>query len=155
MALPTLEDVNIVKQKCRSESRSVGVAEALRSLWKHMENMKNPDLYIEFFSGLSSGEQVISDSACKLYAVYAIKPSASTTTTFLKVADHATAVQAGAALVVPFVGTGGGGQNHCLVFHDGLKMATGVTIGSVTAGDGTTDGAAADVLSGFAIVGAP
>jgi hypothetical protein len=155
MALPTLEDANLVKQKTRMESRSVGVAEALRSLWKHMQNLRNPDLYIEFFSGLSGGEVVISDAACKLFAIYAAKPAASTTTTFLKVSDHASAVQAGASLVVPFVGTGGGGQNHCLVFHDGLKFATGVTVGSVTAGDGTTDGNAADVVSGFAIIGAP
>jgi hypothetical protein len=154
MALPTLEDINLVKQKARLESRKVGVAEALRSLWKHMQMLSNPDLYIEFFSALSGGEVVISDSACKLYAVYAAKPAASTTTTFLKVSDHASAVQAGASLVVPFVGTGGGGQTHCLVFHDGLKLATGCVIGSVTAGDGTTDGAAADTVNGFAIIGA-
>jgi hypothetical protein len=154
MALPTLEDINLVKQKARGESRKPGVHEALRSLWKHMEQLKNPDLYIEFFSGLSAGEQVISDAACKLYAVFAVKPTASTTTTFLKVSDHGSAVQAGASLVVPFNGTGGGGQTHCLVFHDGLQLATGCTIGSVTAGDGTTDGAAADVVSGFAIIGA-
>jgi hypothetical protein len=154
MALPTLEDINIVKQKARGESRKPGLHEALRSLWKHMEQLGNPDLYIEFFSGLSAGEQVISDAPCKLYAVMAVKPIASVTTTFLKVADHGSAVAAGAALVVPFNGTGGGGQQHCLVFHDGLKLATGCTIGSVTTGDGTTDGAAADVVSGFAIIGA-
>ncbi len=155
MALPTLEDINLVKQKSRGDSRKVGVAEALRSLWKHMQSLGNPDLYIEFYSGVSAGEVVISDSACKMYAVYALKPSASTTTTFLKVSDHASALQAGASVVVPFVGTGGGGQAHCLVFHDGLKLATGCVVGSVTAGDGTTDGAAADVVSGFVIIGAP
>lgn len=155
MALPTLEDANIVKQKTFSESRSVGVAEALRSLWKHMQNLKNPDLYIEFFSGLDSADQVISDAACKLYALYAKKPAASTTTAFLKGSDHGSAMQAGASLVIPFNGTGGGGQNHCLVFHDGLQLGTGLTMGSATTGNGTTKSNSADAPTGFAIIGAP
>lgn len=151
----SLEDINLVKQKARGESRKPGVHEALRSLWKHMEQLRNPDLYIEFFSSLNAGEQAIADASCKLYAVYAVKPTASTTTTFLKVTDHATTVAAGNSLVVPFLGGAGAGQTHCLVFHDGLFMAAGAAVGSVTAGDGTTDGAAADVVSGFIILGAP
>ena len=154
MAL-VLEDINLVKQKARAESRKVGVAEALRSLWKHMQQLQNPDLYIEFFSGLSGGEQALADASCKIYAVYAVKPVASATTTFLKLTDHATAVAAGNSLVVPFLGTAGASQTHCLVFHDGLFFAAGAAIGSVTTGDGTTDGAAADVVSGFVILGAP
>lgn len=153
MAL-TLEDINLVKQKTQGESRKAGVQEALRSLWKHMQQLKNPDLKIKFFSGLSSADVVASDAACKLYALFFVKPAASTTAAYLKVSDHASAMQASSSVVIYLAATGGGGQSHCLVWHDGLLMNTGATIGSATAGSGTTQSNAADAPTGFAIVGA-
>lgn len=153
MAL-TLEDALKVKQRSRWDTRKPGVSEVFRALWKHLEALRNPDLQFVAYSGLNAGEQVVANVPAKLYAVYAAKPAASTTTAFLKLSDHATATQAGASLVIPFVGTGGGGQTHAAVFPDGLLFNTGITINSTTTGDGTMESAAADAPTGFCIVGA-
>jgi hypothetical protein len=153
MAL-SLERINDVKQRCRMDTRKPGVTEALRSLWKHMEQLGNPDLQFVALDYTGNADQVIADVACKLYALYLAKPAASTVAAWVKVSDHATVAAASGDVVVPLVGTGGGGQTHCVVFQDGLKLATGATTASHTAVDGNTDSQDADSCSGFAIVGA-
>lgn len=154
MALPTLEGINLVKQRTRWDARKPGVSEGLRSLWKHMEQLGNPDLYFEAFSGLDSADQVISDSACKLYALFVKKPTASTVDAWMKGSDHATVAAAAADVTAKLVGTAGGGREYVLVFHDGLKLATGLTLGCHTTVNGNTKSAAADAATGFAIIGA-
>lgn len=154
MAL-TLEAINIVKQKALAESRKVGPAEALRSLWKHMQQLQNPDLKIAFISGLNAADVVISDSPCKLYAYLITKPSASTTDAWFKGSDHATVAAANGDIVTKLVGTSGGGRSYCPVYHDGLPLGTGLTVGSHTTVNGNTKSASADAPTGFAIVGAP
>ncbi len=154
MAL-TLEGVNLVKRRTRYDTRKVGVAEALRSFFKHMENLGNPDLQFVAISGLDAADKVVADAACKLYALYIAKPTASTTDAWFKGSNHATVAAANGDVVVYLRGTSGGGRAYCPVFHDGLPLGTGLTVGAHTTVNGNTKSAAADAPTGFAIVGAP
>lgn len=153
MAIAT-EAINLVKRRARADTRSVGVAESLRSLFKHMENLGNPDLQLVAISGLDSADKVIADAACKVYAIYLFKPTASTTDAWFKASNHATTAAANGDVVVYLRGTAGGGRSYCAVFHDGLPMGTGFTCAAHTTVNGSTDSAAADAPTGFAIIGA-
>jgi hypothetical protein len=154
MAL-TLGDINQVFRKARAEGRSAGVQEALRSLSKHMQQLRNPDLLLVEFGALGTADKIVSDSACKVFAVYGKKPTASTTDAWLKGSNHASAAAANGDFVVYYRGTSGGGNQFCVVFHDGLPMGTGFTLGCHTTVNGSTKSAAADAVTGFAIVGGP
>lgn len=153
MAL-SLGDINAVFRRARGDSRAVGVAEALRSLSKHMQQLGNPDLQLVEFSGLDSADKVIADVGCKLFALYIKKPAGSTTDAWLKGSNHASAAAANGDIVVYLRGTSGGGKAYCPVFHDGLLLGTGLTLGAHTTVNGSTDSAAADAPTGFAIIGA-
>jgi hypothetical protein len=155
MAL-TLEAIANVKRRCLAEAKGVGTQAALRMLFEVLNDKhKNPDLKIAFFSTLTSADKVVSDSPCKVFAVFGKKPAASTTDAWLKGSDHATVAAANGDFVAKFVGTGGGGKEHCVTFPDGLPMATGFTLGCHTTVNGNTKSATADDVTGFAIVGAP
>lgn len=154
MAL-VLEANNLVKQKTYPDSRWPGVAESLRSLWKHMNQLRDPDLKIKMFSGLDSADVVASDSACKVYAFFIKKPAGSTTNAWFKASNHATAAAANGDFTTFLVGTAGGGREYCPVYHDGLPFGTGCTVGCHTTVSGNTKSAAADAATGFVIVGAP
>ncbi len=153
MAL-SLEGILVVKQKANLESRKSGAAMGLRSLWLYMETLQNPNLQIVFFSGLGTADKVIADAACKLFALYSKKPAASTTDAWLKGSDHATVAAANGDIVQKMIGTGGGGREYCPVWHDGLPLGTGLTLGAHTTVNGNTKSAAADAPTGFAIIGA-
>jgi hypothetical protein len=159
VALPTLVNILTIKQKTRLDSRrSPGTAEALRAFFKHMESKANPDLYLEYITGLESAPQVISDAACKLYVIFIHKPAASTTNSWFKAKDHATLAtdaNGASAFGVPLVGTGGGNREYAIVFPDGVPLGTGLTIGQYTTLTGNTECAAADAVTGFVIIGAP
>lgn len=154
MAL-TLENINLVRQRTFPDSRWPGVATTLTALWKHMQQLSNPDLKIKFISGLDSADVVVSDSACKLYAVFMKKPTASTTDAWAKGSNHATVAAANGDFVTYLRGTSGGGREYCPIYADGLPLGTGFTVGSHTTVNGNTKSAAADAWTGFAIVGAP
>lgn len=153
MAL-TLENINLVKQRTRWEVRTPGASEALRSLWKHMEAKGNPDLQFVAFQRNGTNDNVIADVACRVYALYFKKPSTSTTAAWLKASDHATVAAANGDIVISLAAAAAALKEGCVVFHDGLSMATGVTQACHTAVDGNTDSAAADSPAGFFIVGA-
>lgn len=150
-----LEANVLVKERARAESRAPGVNEALRSLWKHMQQLKNPDLKIKFFSGFKSADVVVSDSPCKLYAVYFAIPATATVNSWLKGSDHATVAATAGDIVFQSIAASTAGKQFCPVFHDGLPMATGLTLGSHTANNGNTKSELVDAATGFAIVGAP
>jgi hypothetical protein len=150
----SLEGILPVKQKANLESRKAGPAMGLRSLWLYMDTLQNPNLQIVFYSGLGAADKVIADVACKLYALFSVKPTASTTSSWLKGSDHATVAAANGDIVQKMVGTGGGGRSYCLVWHDGLPLATGLTLGAHTTVSGNTKSNAADAPTGFAIIGA-
>lgn len=149
----SLTDINKVKQKCRFDLKKPGAVEALRGLFKHMEQLRNPDLQFVPITGGGSDE-VIADVGAKLYALYLRKPTASTTDAWFKISNHASTAGANGDLVVYLRGTGGGGREYCLTFNDGLPFGTGLTAASHTANNGSTDSNAADQATGFAIIGA-
>lgn len=151
----TLNDVLTTKELARIEARKTGPAAALRSLFIYLQQIGNPDCLLVSYSGLSSADKVISDSPCKVFAVFMLKPTASTTDAWLKGSDHATVAAANGDFVAKLIGTGGGGRSYCPVFHDGLKMGTGFTVGCHTTVNGNTKSNAADAATGFVIVGAP
>lgn len=154
MAL-TLEGTLAIVRRTRYESRKPGVAEALRSFFQHLAQLGNPDLQLVAYSGLNAADKVIADVACKVYAIFIQKPTASTTNVWFKGSDHATVAAANGDFTTFLVGTNGGGRQYCPVYHDGLPMTTGFTLGSHTTVNGNTKSASADAPTGFVIVGAP
>ncbi len=153
MAL-SLGDINAVFRRARAESRSVGVANAIRGLSAHMQVLGNPDLQFVAFSGLETTDAVIANVGCKLYQVYARKPTGSTVDSWLKGSNHATVAAANGDIVVYFRGTSGGGRAYAPTFHDGLPLGTGLTLGAHTTVNGSSKSLVADAPTGFAIIGA-
>ena len=154
MAL-TLEGINAVRRRCYAEAKDPATKRALDMLFEVLNDQhRNPDLKIAFFSALTTTDKVISDAACKVFAIFGKKPAASTTDAWLKGSDHASAAAAAADVSVKFVGTGGGGKEHCVTFPNGLPFATGLTMGCHTTNSGNTKSNTADDVVGFAIVGA-
>lgn len=149
----TLEANNRVKDRTRYEARKPGVAEALRSFFKHMQALGNVDLQWVAYSGLNAADGVIANVACSLYVLYIEKPQASAVDVWFKGSDHAT-VAAAAADVSVILRAAVLTKRFCLVFHDGLPLSTGLTLGAHTTAAGNTKSAAADAPIGFAIVGA-
>lgn len=154
MAL-TLEASNLVKQRTQATARGAHIQSSLRAFWEQMEYLRHPDLKIKFFSGLDSADVVASDSACKLYALYAKKPTASTTNAWLKISNHATTAAANGDVTLFLVGTSGGGLEYLPTFCNGLPLGTGCTVGSHTTVNGNTKSGSGDGPTGFIIVGAP
>lgn len=154
MAL-SLENILQVKRRTRWETRKPGASESLRALFKHMESLGNPDLQLVALDFTANADIVVADVACKLYALYLKKPSGSTTDAWVKGSDHATVAAANGDVVAKMIGTGGGGQEHCIIYPDGLKLGTGLTMASHTTVSGNTDSNDADSCAGFAIIGAP
>jgi hypothetical protein len=152
----TLISASIVKRKALGQTRTAGVETMLRAFFNEVLNdqLKNQDLYYEAFSGLQTADQVIADAACKLYALFGKKPAASTTDAWLKASDHATVAAANGDVVAKYLGAGGGGREHVLIFPNGLSLGTGLTLGCHTTVNGNTKSAAADAVTGWAIVGA-
>lgn len=152
MALTT-ESINLVRQRCFPQLKGRHIQEQLKGLFDHLNHAGNPDLTFVALSG-STSDQVISDVACKVYAVYVRKPTASTTDAWVKASDHASAAAANGDFVLKLLGTGGGGKEYMAVFPTGLLMGTGFTLATHTTVNGSTDSNAADQPVGFAIVGA-
>lgn len=141
-------------RKIFAEARKSGTQTAFRAFKAYLNTLGNPDLKFVSFSGLETADVVVSDSACRVYAVFGKKPAASTTNAWLKGSDHASAAAANGDFVAKFIGTSGGGREYFMDFPDGLPMGTGFTLGCHTTVNGNTKSAAADAVTGFAIVGA-
>jgi hypothetical protein len=156
MAL-SLIAASIVVRKALGQNRSAGVMRMLETFFRDVLNdqLGNRDLYYEAFSGLNAADQVISADPCKLYVLFGKKPSASTVDAWLKGSDHATVAAANGDVVAKYLGSGGGGREHPLIFPNGLSLGTGLTLGCHTTVNGNTKSAAADAVTGFAIIGAP
>src|SRR6187551_2654901 len=115
MAL-VLSDIATVLRKMMPEAKSAGVQEIARALKAHFVTLGLPDLKIVFFSGLETADAVVSDSACKLYAVYVKKPAASTTNAWFKGSNHATVAAANGDITAFLVGTSGGGRSYLIPY---------------------------------------
>lgn len=153
MAL-TVENANLVKQRTFVDLRQRHIAEQMKAFWNHINHSNNPDLQFVYFSGLETADKVVADVACKLYAVFMRKPTASTVDSWLKGSDHATAAAANGDLVVKLLGTGGGGREYLVTFPNGLLLGTGLTLGAHTTVNGSSKTLVADAATGWAIVGA-
>lgn len=152
MALTT-ESALFVKEKAL---RMSGVPPATQILLKGLfsylaQHKSNPELYFEAFSDLTA-DQVISDAACKVYAIY-MKKQATATGAFFKASDHATATSATAAELVQELPSSG--DEFALLYPNGWAQGTGFTIGSDTTADGNTSSTSGDGPNGFVIVGKP
>ena len=150
----TLENINLTMQKAGFANRKAGTQTIGRAFAEYMNTLKNPDTQIVFISGLDSADKVVADVACKLYALWIRKPTASTVDAWAKGSNHATVAAADGDVAVFLVGTSGGGREYLLTFPDGLPLGTGLTVGSHTTVDGNTKSATADAWTGFAIIGA-
>ena len=153
MAL-VLSALETALRKVMPESRKAGSQTFARALKEYLNQIGNPDVKFLAFSGLETADVVVSDAACRVYAVFGKKPAASTTNAWLKASDHASAAAANGDFVAKFIGTSGGGREYLVCFPDGLPMGTGFTLGCHTTVNGSTKSAAADAVTGFAIVGA-
>src|SRR5262245_63901790 len=108
MAL-TLQSISIAQRKALNQTRKPATELLLRCFFNEIANdvLRNQDLKYLAFSALNSADAVISDSPCKVYVIFAKKPSASTTDAWLKGSDHATVAAANGDFTAKMVGTGG------------------------------------------------
>jgi hypothetical protein len=154
MAL-SLEDPNLVKQKCRAESRKPDVQAGLKALFSYIsQHLSSPNLQFVPFTELSSGStaSVIADVPCKLYGLFIQSPAAAANKAYAKFTDDETTASATAFEVgLGITAT----KQIFLSFPQGKSMANGIAARGDTAIDGSTGSAAADRVSGFAIVGGP
>lgn len=153
MAL-SLSGANLVRQRTFAETRKPKIQAALKNLFSYLAQHKgSPDLQLVNFSDLTSGTgTAIADAACRVFAVYAKKPSGSTTASYFKGSDSPTTASATApelGFVLPT------SNEEIVIFPDGLSMANGFAIRADTTAAGSTGSGAADQPDGFVIVGAP
>lgn len=155
MALGTLVDLIQIKQKARIDSaKSPAVAKALRALYEHLESYPGIKLLYIPFTTSGAADVVLSDSPCKIYAIMFKKRTGSTTASWLKFEDG-TSVTLEADWGFKLNATAAATKAQCVIFPDGMPVATALECASHTAVDGTTDSQAADSVDGFVILGAP
>ena len=160
MALATLVSGLKVKRRAlqyagvdSATGQSSNVANQIRTFFENLAQLENnPDLVLLPFGELSdteSGNSIFSDSACKLYAIYLRKDTA--TASFSKFADSATiSIDASAndfAVRLSRIG------DFFVTFPGGSAMANGlVAQGNTTANGGTSS--ASDGAKGWVILNA-
>lgn len=159
MAL-VLESANRVRQKTYMINRSPGTFYALKALFLHLAaNKGNPDLKIVFVDGNATASdggnvlsQVVSDSACTLYAV--VLKKLGTVLTSFKISDSATTgATDGTQAISTNVTTLG--DEYLYLYPTGKAMANGLTYTeTLTGGTTATQNLKANAIFGFIIVGA-
>jgi len=128
---------------------------AMDLLWKgftmglNQENITG-DLEFKAFGDLT-GDSVIANVACKVYAIY-LKKQATGTDAYFKAVNHAT-VAAGTTFEI-CVGLPGSGDEVLLCFPKGIAFGTGVTLVSSTTDVGGSDTSTGDGPDGFFVIGA-
>lgn len=132
---------------------------ALKALFLHLAaNKGNPDLKIVYIDGgatASNGgntaSQVVSDSACNIYAMF-LKKTGATATSF-KVTNHGSTAATDGTQEFGYILTVAGECNMFL-FPDGHAMSTGCVYTEDTTATGSTLNLLANRIDGFIIVGA-
>jgi hypothetical protein len=154
MSLST-QDINLVKRKVFGYLKSgtkgdVFAVQAIDQLFRYLSGHgSNPDLQFVAFSDLT-GDTVIADAACKIYAIF-MKKQATATDAFAKFVDHAsTAAGTTFALCIELNDTN---DRVLLIYPRGLAMSAGVTAVSSTTDVGGTDSTAGDGPNGFVVIG--
>ncbi len=153
MAL-TLESALSVKRKALADTRNPDSQALLRTFFSYWaQHKRNADLQFVGISGLQTADVVLADVPARLMVLFLRKPAGSTVDSWAKISDHAAAAAATADEGSKLVGTNGGGQEICKVFPQGLRFATGITIGAHTTVGGAAKSLVADAPVGFGIVG--
>lgn len=152
MAL-SLESTILTKQRCLAETRKPDIQALLKAFFSFLSQHKgNPTLQPTFYGALAGTDVVAADAACKLYAWYIKKPTASTTAAYVKGQNHASTLDETAPTMSVYLPTN---EEVILIFPKGVPMSAGFVIGSNTTAVGATASSAADRADGFVIVGAP
>lgn len=158
MAL-TLQSANLVRQKTFMINRNAGVFYALKALFLHLAaNKGNPDLKIvnvdggaTASDGGNTASQVVSDSACTVYAIYLKKTGA--TATWFKVTNHASTATTDGTEDFSYKLTTAS-EEDLFLFPSGRALSTGLTYTEDTTATGSTLNLLANRIDGFIIVGA-
>lgn len=111
-----------------------------------------PDIQISEFDVLTNTDVVLANAACKLYAFFLYKPTA--TACFFKATDNATTCSTDGTQDISIKTAALAKSEIELLFPDGRAMANGVTCQANTTGTGST-GSGANGVKGFAIIGGP
>ena len=159
MAL-TLESLLAVKQQAYSFSfLDAGQKMQLKALFmywaqhKRQFTVSSSTIDIVAFANLT-GDTVIADAACKLFAAFVRKQNTATAASF-KINDSATtAGGTNGSAETDVVELNAALQHATLVWPDGKSMASGIAIASQTDAAGNTDSTSGDGPDGFIILGA-
>lgn len=154
----SVESANLVRQKTRMITRNPGVFYGLKALFLHLAaNKGNPDLklgvidgYATASDGTNGDDNVLSDGACTLYAIYLNKTG--TTATYFKATNHATTSTTDGTQAIALAVTAADEELH--LYPDGKAFSTGFTYTENTSATGHTGNLLADRIDGFAILGA-
>lgn len=157
MAL-TLVSANSVRQRTYMSVRNGGVFMALKALFLHLAaNKGNPDLKLVAVDGGATASdggntasQVVSDSACTLYAIYLKKTGA--TATWFKVTNHATTATTDGTEDLSYKLTTST-EEDLFLFPTGRAFSTGLVYTEDTTATGSTLNVIANRIDGFVIVG--
>jgi len=157
MAL-SLQSQGLVRQKAREIIKQTAVFYTLKAFFLYLSQAKkNLDLQLVPLNPADPGlvaatGQVVADVPATLFVVWG-KKSATALDAYLAVNDSATTDQTAAdrRLTLPFLLAS---DEQVFYSPNGIPMAAGITVGSVTTGTGATHSAAADAPSGFVILGA-
>lgn len=150
MAL-SLQASVLVKRRAFNYYLKPGVTGLVKWLFEYFSQFKgNPDLQIVPFGALTSGDTVIANVACTLYAIVLTKATA--TKTFFKLTDNATTASTNGSqdITIP---VSGAGNSIAQIYPDGMPMASGITITGDTTATGNS-GSGANGVAGYLIIGA-
>lgn len=153
------QSANLVRQKTFMINRSPGVFYALKALFLHLAaNKGNPDLKIFNIDGTNTASdggatanQVASDSACTLYAIFLKKVGA--TATWFKGTDNATTASTNGSEDVHQVVTTAN-EEDLFLYPTGHALANGFTLTETTTATGATANLKANAIYGYVILGA-
>lgn len=151
MALSTQAQV-LVKKKAanflRNCSGSVGLLAKAFWMGLNQDNVQ-ADLQIVAFGNLT-GDTVVADAACKIYAIY-LKKQNTATDCFFKLVDHATTAAGTTFAICQEFKIAN--DEAFLVYPAGITMSNGATLVSSTTDTGGTDSTSGDGPNGFVIIG--
>lgn len=166
MAISTQSAV-LVRQKAVHAagivSGSVAVAQhnywALKALFLHLAaNLGNPDLKIQYIDGNATAsdggnvaDQVVSDGACNIYAIFLRKTGS--TATWFKLTNHATTAATNGTADVS-VRLTDAAEEALLTYPKGMAFSAGATYTEDTTATGSTLNLVANRIDGFIIAGA-
>lgn len=151
MALSTQASI-IVKRKVAAFLRNCGGGLGLinKGFWMGLnQDGIEVDMQLVPFGNLT-GDTVVADAACKVYAVY-LKKQATATDAYFKMVNHATTA-AGTTFELA-LGLPGSGDECMLLFPKGIAYGTGITLVSSTTDAGGTDSTSGDGPDGFVLIG--